>query len=45
MYKGELPSLNRTFNPKYTHYIGDGSGRDAFIIFTNGGFHDRHLVN
>jgi hypothetical protein len=29
--------LGRTFNPKYTHYMGDGQGRDAFIIYNNGG--------
>jgi hypothetical protein len=28
----------RTFNPKYTHYRGDGFGRDNYIIKNNGGF-------
>ena len=30
-------SLNRTFNPKYTTYGPNGSGRDAYIICQNGG--------
>ena len=29
--------LHRAFNPKYTHYPGDGSGRDTYVIKNNGG--------
>ena len=29
--------LHRAFNPKYTHYLGDGSGRDTYVIKNNGG--------
>lgn len=32
-----MTNLHRTFNPKYTHYLGDGSGRDSYIIKNNGG--------
>jgi hypothetical protein len=28
----------RTFDPKYQHYFSDGTGRDQFIIYNNGGF-------
>ena len=31
-------NLNRTCNPKYTHYTGDGNGRDSYIVTDNGGF-------
>ena len=30
-------SLQRTFDPKYTHYSCDGGGRDTYIISNNGG--------
>lgn len=30
-------SLQRTFDPKYTHYACDGGGRDTYIISNNGG--------
>ena len=33
----ELSNLYRTGDPKYTHYPGDGSGRDSYIIMNNGG--------
>mmetsp|Transcript_13107 Transcript_13107/g.9496 ORF Transcript_13107/g.9496 Transcript_13107/m.9496 type:complete len:118 (-) Transcript_13107:54-407(-) len=29
--------LCRTFDPKYTHYFGDGGGRDTYITSNNGG--------
>jgi len=32
-------SLNRTYYPKYTTYWGDGSGRDGYAVFENGGLH------
>ena len=35
----EKQQLNRTFNPKYTTYTGDGSGRDGYVVFGNGGLH------
>ena len=33
----EKNALARTFYPKYTTYSGDGSGRDGYIVFGNGG--------
>lgn len=33
-------SLNRTYNPKYVTYTGDGSGRDGYVVFANGGLHE-----
>lgn len=29
--------LYRTFDPKYTHFMASGSGRDTFIAQNNGG--------
>ena len=29
--------MTRTFNPGYASYMGDGSGRDSYIILNNGG--------
>jgi hypothetical protein len=29
--------LQRTFDPKYAHYMSDGQGRDTYIIRNNGG--------
>ena len=29
---------NLEMNPKVSHYHSDGSGRDAYIKFSNGGF-------
>ena len=39
-------SLQRTFNPKYTHYAPDGIGRDSYIICNNGGLlpHDNYTI-
>lgn len=28
----------RTFDPKYSHYYSDGTGRDNFVNYNNGGF-------
>ena len=28
----------RTFDPKYAHYFANGSGRDCYVEFNNGGF-------
>jgi hypothetical protein len=28
----------RTFDPKFQHYFSDGTGRDNFINYNNGGF-------
>ena len=33
----EKNALARTFYPKYTTYSGDGSGRDGYVVFGNGG--------
>lgn len=35
----------RTFDPKFTHYYSSGSGRDAFIMYNNGGFSDARYFN
>lgn len=29
--------MTRTFYPKYANYMGDGSGRDSYVILNNGG--------
>ena len=33
-------TINRTYHPKYLTYTGDGSGRDGYVVFGNGGLHD-----
>jgi len=30
-------SIGRTYDPKYTHYRGDGQGRDSYVFMGNGG--------
>ena len=30
-------SMTRTFCPRYANYMGDGSGRDSYVIVNNGG--------
>lgn len=30
-------TMHRTFNPKYSNYFGDGSGRDSYVVCSNGG--------
>ena len=30
----------RTFYPKYASYMGDGSGRDSYVVVNNGGLAD-----
>ena len=32
-----MSNLYRSFNPKYAHYYGDGTGRDTYVIRNNGG--------
>ena len=32
-----MSSIDRTYHPKYVTYTGDGSGRDGYVVFTNGG--------
>jgi len=29
--------MSRTFAPKYASYMGDGSGRDTYVVLNNGG--------
>ena len=45
----KLPTQNvvnlRTFDPKYTHYYSDGTGRDTFVGYNNGGFCVPRLFN
>ena len=33
-----IPELYRTNDPKFTTYQGDGSGRDTYIVYDDGGF-------
>jgi len=40
-----MSTLNRTYHPKYTTYTGDGSGRDGYVVFGNGGLHDLRVYN
>ncbi len=35
----------RTFDPKYQHYFSDGSGRDNFVMYNNGGFSIPRVYN
>ena len=37
--------LNRTNHPKFTSYTGDGSGRDQYIVFCNGGLQPQRNFN
>ena len=30
-------TMSRTFYPKYASYMGDGSGRDSYVVVSNGG--------
>ena len=41
----EKNALARTFYPKYTTYTGDGSGRDGYVVFGNGGQHDLRVYH
>jgi len=36
-------SLNRTFNPTWVTYRGDGYGRDQYIVFNNGGLNEQRM--
>ena len=36
----ERSPIDRTYHPKYTTYWGDGSGRDGYAVFANGGLHE-----
>ena len=40
-----MTSLNRTSHLKYTTYTGDGSGRDGYVVFGNGGLHELRFYN
>jgi hypothetical protein len=37
--------LYRTYDPKWTTYQGDGTGRDSYIVFGNGGLTDMKVLN
>jgi hypothetical protein len=37
--------MMRTFDPKYSHYFSDGSGRDTFVNYNNGGFSVPRVIN
>ena len=30
-------TMHRTFYPKHASYMGDGTGRDSYVILNNGG--------
>ena len=30
-------TMARSHNPKYASYMGDGSGRDSYVVLNNGG--------
>jgi hypothetical protein len=32
-----MSSIDRTYYPKHVTYTGDGSGRDGYVVFTDGG--------
>ena len=39
--------MTRTFYPKYASYMGDGSGRDSYVVVNNGGLtgdDKRHMM-
>jgi hypothetical protein len=40
-----MDSLYRTYDPKWTTYQGDGTGRDSYIVFANGGLNDVRVYN
>ena len=40
-----MSGLNRTFNPKWVTYTGDGRGRDGYIVFNNGGLNEMRHYN
>ena len=33
-------TMTRTFHPKHALYFGDGSGRDTYVVVSNGGLSD-----
>jgi hypothetical protein len=35
-----MSGINRTYNPKWVTYWGDGQGRDGYIVFNNGGLNE-----
>lgn len=35
----------RTFDTKYQHYFSDGTGRDQFVMYNNGGFSVPRMYN
>ena len=39
------PGLNRTYDPKWVTYTGDGNGRDQYITFCNGGLNELRRYN
>ena len=38
--KYQVHSINRTYNPKFVTNHGDGSGRDGYAVFANGGLNE-----
>lgn len=37
--------MQRTFNPTYAHYYGNGTGRDQQVIRNNGGLDRINKIN
>jgi len=35
-----MSGINRTYDPKWVTYWGDGHGRDGYIVFSNGGLNE-----
>ena len=35
-----MSGLERTYHPKWVTYLGDGRGRDSYIVFCNGGLNE-----
>jgi len=35
-----MSTIDRTYHPKYVTYTGDGTGRDGYVVFTNGGLEE-----
>ena len=40
-----MSGLNRTFHPKFSTYWGDGTGRDSYVVMSNGGFNETRNYN
>ena len=41
----KVHTINRTYNPKWVTNHGDGSGRDGYAVFANGGLNELRCYN